>query len=253
MSRLARSAAGELAALRGRRLWWSAVVAAAGSLVGGMAMAGLVLPFEEASAIEASTVVISRGSASAVAVAVLASLAVAGPYRDGSWMQAALAVPSPAPRLVASGVPTVVLGAGIGAVAVASTAIGAGLVDPSALGALPPAAAAHLAAVAVWSAWMACLAHATRSPLATLGVGAGLPLVAEPAVAGALAQAAMPDARWLLPATSLRSLSELPVGDGAVLDGPPPGLAPVIVAAALGWSVLAVIAAWLRAGGAQPR
>ncbi|MGY3127975.1 hypothetical protein ACVWW9_001474 [Agrococcus sp. UYP33] len=247
-------AAAELAAMRGRRLGWAVVLAAAGSCVGGLAMAALVLPFDAAAAIEASTVVVSRGSAAAVAVAVLAALAVAGPYRDGSWMHAALAVPHVGRRLAAGAVPAVGLGVGLGAVAIASAAVGAALVDASALRALPAAAAAHLGAIAVWSVWLVCLAHATRSPLATLGIGAGLPLVAEPALAGLLAMTPMADARWwLLPGIALRSLAEVPVGEGVVLDGPSPAQLPLLLASVLGWTAAAALAAWLRARGAQPR
>lgn len=246
-------AAGELAALRGRRLWWAAVVAAAGSFVGGLAMAGLALQLDGVAAVEASTVVVSRGSSAAVAIAVLASLAAAGPYRDGSWLHAALAVPSPARRILAGAVPAAVLGLVLAVIAVAAAAVGAAVVDPQTLGALPLAGAAHVAVVVVWTVWMLCLAHATRSPLATLGVGAGLPVVVEPALSGLLAQSVLADARWLLPATTLRSLAELPVGQGAVLDGPAPEHAPLLVAAATGWTALAVLAGWLRARGAQPR
>lgn len=253
MTRLARLAAAELVALRGRRLWWSAVVAATGSLVGGLAMAALLLPFDGASAIESSVVVVSRGSSAAIAVALLASLGVAAPYRDGAWMHAVLAVPAPAPRLAASAVPVVALGVAVGGIAVSAAAAGAAIIDAGALASLPLAAASHLVVVALWSVWMLCLAHATRSPLATLAVGAGLPLVAEPAIAGALAHSAAPEARWLLPGTALRSLSELPVGSGVVLDGPPPEHAPALVVAVAGWTALAVLAACARARGAQPR
>ena len=253
LTAFARLAAAELVALRGRRLWWSAVVAATGSFVGGVAMAAVLLPFDDASAVESSVVVVSRGSTAAVAVALLASLGVAAPYRDGAWMHAVLAAPAPAPRLAATAVPVVALGLGVGAIAVAATAVGAAIVHPGALAALPLAATAHLAAVGVWSVWMLCLAHATRSPVATLAVGAGLPLVAEPGLAGAIAHSALPEARWLLPGTVLRSLSELPIGSGAVLDGPTPERVPMLVAAAAGWTALAVLAALARARGAQPR
>ncbi|MGM1028751.1 MAG: hypothetical protein ACQEWM_02625 [Actinomycetota bacterium] len=246
-------AAGELAALRGRRLGWAVVLAAVGSFLGGLAMAGLALALDDVAALETSTVVVSRGSSATVAVAVLASLAVAGPYRDGSWLHAALAEPSPARRMLAGAVPVIALGVRLGAIAVVAAAAGAAVVDPGTLAAVPLVAAAHLPAVGVWSAWMLCLGHATRSPLATAAVGAGLPLMIEPALAGALAQSALADVRWLLPATSLRSLAELPVGDGALLDGPPLALSPMLVAAALGWTVIAGLAGWLRARAAQPR
>lgn len=245
--------AGALAALRGRRLGWAAVVAAAGSFLGGLAMAGLALRFGGATAIETSTVVVSRGSSAPLAVAVLAGLAVAAPYRDGSWLHAALAAPSPARRMLAGAVPVVSLAIVLGVVAVAAAAAGAAILGPSPLAALPLAGAAHLGVVALWSTWMLGLGHATRSPLATLGIGAGMPLVVEPALSGLLAQTPLAEARWLLPATSLRSLAELPVGDGAVLDGPPPEAAPLLVIAALGWTAAAVLAGWLRARAAQPR
>ncbi len=245
--------AGALAAMRGRRLGWAVVVAAAGSFVGGLAMAGLALSFQGATAIETSTVVVSRGSAAPLAVTVLASLAVAGPYRDGSWLHAALAEPSPARRMLAGAVPVLALGVGLGAIAVAAAAAGAAVLGPSAVPALPLAGAAHLAVVALWSMWMLGLGHASRSPLATLGIGAGLPLVVEPALSALLAQTAIAEARWLLPATSLRSLAELPVGDGAVLDGPTLALAPLLIAAALGWTAAAALAGWSRARAAQPR
>lgn len=245
--------AGELAALRGRGLWWAAVVAVGGSLLGGLAMAALVLPFDDIASLEASTVVVSRGSSTPVAVALLTSFAVAGPYRDGSWLHAALAVPRPARRMLAGAAPVIALGLGLGVLGVAAAAAGAAIVDASALAALPAAGAAQLAVVAVWSVWLLCLGHATRSPLATLGIGAGLPLIVEPALSGLLAQSSLGEARWLLPATSLRSLAELPVGDGAVLDGPPLELAPLLAATALGWTAIAALAGWLRARGAQPR
>jgi hypothetical protein len=253
VTRFARLTVAELAALRGRRLWWAAVVAATGSLTGGFAMAALVLPFERASAVESSIVIVSRGSTATVAVALLASLAVASPYRDGAWMHAALAAPSPALRMAASAVPVVALGTAVGAIALTAAAVGAAILDPAAVAALPLAAALHLAVVAVWSVWMLCLAHATRSPLATLAVGAGLPLVAEPAIAGALAQSSVPDARWMLPGATLRSLAELPIGTGAVIDGPPAAYAPMLAAAALTWTAIAVLAAWSRVRGAPSR
>lgn len=259
MTRFARLASAEAAALRGRRLWWSAVVAAGGSLVGGLAMAGLLVAFDGASAVEWSTVVVSRGSTAPIAVALLASLGVASGYRDGSWMHAALAAPAPAMRIAASAVPTLAIGLGLGAVAAVAAVAASVLVDPGrlvsvgVLAALPLAVAVHVTVAVVWSAWMLCVAHATGSPLATLGIGAGLPLVIEPAVAGALAQTALADARWLLPGASLRSLAELPVGRGAVLDGPPPELAPALAAAALGWTAIAAIAAWARARGPRRR
>ncbi|MGC5077268.1 hypothetical protein [Agrococcus sp. DT81.2] len=253
MTRLARLAAAELIALRGRRLWWAVVVGGAGSFAGGFAIAALVLPFDEASAVESSIVVVSRGSTAAVAVALLASLAVAGPYRDGAWMHAALAAPSPGMRMIAGAVPVVALSTGVAAIAVTAAAAGAAVLDPDPLAALPLAAAGHLAVVAVWSVWMLCLAHATRSPLATLAVGAGLPLAVEPAIAGALALSAIPGARWLLPGATLRSLAELPIGIGAVVEGPSLADAPMLAAAALGWTALAILAAWARAHGAPPR
>lgn len=253
MTSFARLVAGDLAALRGRGLWWAAAVAAVGSFAGGLAMAALVLSVGGAGAVESSTVIVSRGSTATLAVAVLASLGIAGQYRDGSWLHASLAAPWPVRRALASIVPAIALGAGLGIIAVAASAAGAALVEPRALAALPLAASAHLAAVIAWSCWMACLAHASRSPLATLAAGGGLPLVAEPAASGLLAQTGLAEARWLLPATALRSLAELPVGAGAVLDGPTAARAPLLVVVALGWTALAVLAAWLRLRGASPR
>lgn len=253
MSRVGSLLAGELAALRGRRLGWAGAVAAVGSFVGGLAMGALALPFDDAAAIEVSTVVVSRGSSAPVAVALLASLAVAGPYRDGSWLHAALAVPSPARRMLAGAVPVAGVGVALGTIAVIAAAVGAAVVDPSALAALPLAGAAQLAAIGAWSVWLLCLGHATRSPIATLGIGAGLPVVVEPALSGLLALSPLAEARWLLPATSLRSLAELSVGDGALLDGPDLALAPLLATAVLGWTAVAALAGWLRACGAQPR
>lgn len=240
--------------MRGRRAGWAIGIAAAGSWAGGLAMAALVLPFGEVAAIEASTVVVSRGSAAAVAVAALASLVVAGPYRDGSWVHLALAVPSAAHRLAVTALPAVGAGVALGAAAVAAAALGAALAAPAALTALPAAAAAHLGSIAVWSLWMACLAHAARSPLVTLGVGAGMPLVIEPALGGLLALTPLADARWsLLPATALRSLAELPVGAGVVLHGPTSDRAPLLLASVLGWTAAAALAAWARMRAAPPR
>lgn len=253
MTLAARLVTAELAALRGRRLAVAAAVSAVGSLVGGLAMGALLLPFAEASPVEASTVVVSRGSAAPTAIAVLAALAVAAPYRDGSWMHAALGVPSPVARLVAGAVPIAAIAMGLGAIAVGAAAAGAAVVHPVALGALPLAGAAHVGAIAIWTVWMLGLAHASRSPALTLALGAGLPLVVEPAIAGLLAHSAAAEARWLLPALALRSLAELPVGDGSVLDGPPPELAPAIGAAAVCWTAVAAVAAWLRARGPLPR
>ena len=253
--RFARLALAELVAMRGRRLAWCAAVATLGSFAGGLAMGALVVPFAGAiDPAEASTVVVSRGSAAQAAVAVLAGLAIAAPYRDGSWMHAALAAPSPMRRLLAGAVPVLALALGLGGLAIAAAAAGASLVEPGALAALPAAAGIHLAVVGVWTWWMLCLAHASRSALATLAVGQGLPLVVEPALAGLLAQTAMADARWaLLPSLALRSLGELPSGGGAVLDGPPPEQAPLLLVALTAWTAAATVVAWLRARRAQPR
>ncbi|ERG63902.1 hypothetical protein L332_05390 [Agrococcus pavilionensis RW1] len=254
MSAVLREARAELATmLLGRRPWIPLTLALVGSGLGGLATGALLAHAAASTDLEAATVVIARGSAAQPAIAVLASLGVAAPYRDGSWMHAALAHPRPAHRLALSIgstlVPALLLAALSSAAALAGAAA---LVRPS-LDAALVVVSIHLGTAAAWAVWMAALAHASRSPLLVLAVGLALPLLVEPGIAGALALAGLDGVRWLLPGQALRAVSEGIVAGGTVLA--PIGAAELRLAAAalVGWSAVAVLAAWARLRGGRPR
>jgi hypothetical protein len=249
-----RQGAAELAAMvLGRRPWIPGAIALVGSGLAGLAVGGLLSQAAASSDLEAATAIVSRGSAAHLAIAVLASLGVAGPYRDGGWMHAALAHPRPAPRLALTVVPMLLPALILAALSSAAAVAGAAaLVQPS-LDATLAATGIHLGTCTAWAVWMAALAHASRSPMLVLAVGLALPLIVEPAVSGVLVAAGLGGFRWLMPAQALRALAEGVVVDGAVLA--PVGDEPVrlAVAALVGWTAIAVLAAGARLRGARPR
>lgn len=241
------------ALLIGRRQGWALAIAIFGSAAGGAASSALVAQLGQMPALDAATTIVSRGSAALLAITLFAGLGVAGPYRDGAWVHAALAEPRPTRRLLNAAAPTVALGLALAATAALAAILGAAVVALPAASAIAIAMGAHLAVAALWSLWMLLLAHAMRSPLGVLAIGAGLPLVVEPLLGGLLAQTPMPEARWLLPSTALRALGELPVVEGAVIARLEPQLVPLVVIVVAGWTSVIVAAAWLRMRSPQPR
>ncbi|WP_035254969.1 hypothetical protein [Agrococcus lahaulensis] len=253
MSALREAKAELVAMLGGRRPWLPLALAVVGSALAGLAAGGLLAQTGASSDLEAATVVVARGSAAQLAIVVLASLGVAAPYRDGSWMHAALANPSAARRLALSIaamlVPALLLAVLSSAAALAGAAA---LVRPGA-GAVLVAAGIHLATSAAWAVWMAALAHASRSPMLVLAAGLALPLLVEPGIAGALALASLDGLRWLLPGQALRALAEGIVADGAVLARIDAAAMRLGGAAAVGWTAIVVLAAWARMRGSGRR
>lgn len=239
--------------LIGRRQGWALAVAVLGSLAGGAASSALVAQLGQMPALDAATTIVSRGSAALLAITLLAGLGVAGPYRDGAWVHAALAVPGPTRRLIIAASPVIALGLLLAAVAALAAILGAAVVALPAASAIVIAVSAHLAIAALWSLWMLLLAHAIRSPMGVLAIGAGLPLVVEPLVGGLLAQTSTPEVRWLLPSTALRAIGELPVVEGVVIARLDPQLVPLVVAVVAGWTAVLAAAAWLRMRSPQPR
>lgn len=254
MSAVLRAGRAELAAmLLGRRLWIPVAIAVVGSALAGLAVGGLLSRAAASSDLEAATAIVARGSAAQLAIVVLASLGVAGPYRDGAWLHAALAHPRPARRLALTAVPMLVPALLLAAVSSATAVAGAAVLVRPSLGAILTATGVHLVASTAWAAWMAALAHATRSPMLVLAVGLALPLIVEPGIGGALVGAGLDGLRWLLPCHALRALAEGTVADGAVLAPIGDDAVRVAASAALGWTVIAVLGAWARLRGTRPR
>ncbi|WP_413316869.1 hypothetical protein AA0Z99_09590 [Agrococcus sp. 1P02AA] len=239
--------------LRGRRQGWVLVLAVAGSLAGGLTSGAIAAQVGSVGPLELATMSVSRGAATPIAVALLAALAVAGPYRDGGWLHAVLGEPRALPRALAGAVPMLGLSLLLGLLSATIAAVSAAALVGFDLGALALAVSAHLLVTTIWSAWMLCLAHATRSPLATLAVGVGVPVIVEPALAGLMAQLRLDPARWALPGQALRAVGEVAAGGGAVLLPVPVGALAIAVAAIAACTLAAVLAAWLRMRAAQPR
>lgn len=238
--------------LQDRRLGVLAVLAALCSLAAGFVTAALAARLGGVAPIELQLAVVSRGAASQLAVVLVMTIAVAGRYRDGSWLHAALAQPRPGRRLLVAATPLLPACLALGLLCALAAATGAAIVgraDPTAV--LVPVCL-HLAALSIWSLWMLGLAHLSRSPLLTLALGAGL-LMVEPAVAGLLAQAGLDGWRWLLPGQALRALAELPAVGGALLQPVPPAALPTAIAAIVACTGAIGAAAWLRLRGPQPR
>lgn len=242
-----------VATVLGRRAWVWLIVAVFGSAVSGLISGGLLSQMSSASAIEQATVIVARGSAAQIAIVVLASAGIAGAYRDGSWMHAALACPNAARRLgigLAAVLPiTVALGA-VSAVAAIAGAAPFARADPPAL---VIAIGLQLLISGIWGLWIISLAHAVRSPLVVLAIGLGLPLVVEPGLGGGFALAGVDGLRWLLPGQALRAVAERAAGEGAVLAGVEDAALVTAILATVGWSALALAGAWWRMRGAQPR
>lgn len=250
MSDVVRDARAALAAmLLGRRPWIPLVIAVAGSALAGLAIGGLLSQAPASSDLEAATAIVARGSAAQLAIVVLASLGVAGPYRDGAWVHEALAHPRPARRLALSLVPMLLPALALAAVSSAAAVAGAAVLVQPGLGAILTATGLHLVASTAWAVWMAALAHATRAPMLVLAVGLALPLIVEPGIGGALVAARLDDLRWLMPSHALRAVVEGVVVDGAVL-APVGDAALRLAAAALAlWTAVALLAAFARLRG----
>lgn len=241
-----------LATLVGRRAGVVLALAIAGSVVAGL-VAGALLAQLEAGDGETAVAIVSRGSAAQLAITVFASLSIAGPYRDGSWMQSALALPSAALRLLVSVLLVLLVASAVAVVADGAAVAGAAAFAKAGPSALLRAVAVSLFASGIWAVWMAGLAHATRAPMLVLAVGVGLPLLLEPGLASALSLTEVEQVRWLLPTTALRALSEGYVEDPVMLAPVGTEAIGLAIAAVLSWTALAVAAAWIRMRGAQPR
>lgn len=248
------SMAAELRRLtRDGRYRWILACSLLVSFGGGLVHAAIAAGLTGVEAIELQTAVISRGAATPLGVVLLMVVAIAGPYRDGSWLHAALAEPRASRRLLVSAVP---IGAACAVVAVASAA--AATAGAAVMGRIEPpsimlSTALHLAVTQIWALWMLCLAHATRSPMLTLAIGAGLPILIEPATAGLLTQADLGDLRLALPGQALRALAELPATGGALLQPVPAEALPLAIVTIVICTGAAAASAWLRLRRPQPR
>lgn len=235
------------------RLRWVLVFALIVSFGGGFVHGAIAEALGDIDAMELQTAVVSRGAASPLAVVLVVLVAVAGPYRDGSWLHAVLAEPRPARRLLVSTVPVL---AGCAVLALASAA--SATAGAAAAGRFEPDGVAvsvclHLAVTSIWTVWLLGIAHATRSPILTLAIGAGVPIVLEPTAAGLLTQVDLGALRWLFPGQALRAIAELPATGGVLLQ-PVPIEAQLTAAATIVACTAAVgAAAWLRLRGSQPR
>lgn len=239
--------------LRGRRQGWVLVFAVVGSLAGGITSGGIATQLSGVEPLELSTMSISRGAATPIAVALLAAVAIAGPYRDGGWLQPVLSEPRALPRALAGGVPMLGASVLLGLLAATVAAVSAGALAGFDPGSFALAASAHVVVTAIWGLWMLCLAHATRSPLLTIAVGVGMPVVVEPALAGLLAQLQLDPARWALPGQALRAVGEAGAGGGALLLPISAQALAIAVATIAICTLAAVLAAGLRMRAAQPR
>lgn len=238
---------------RDRRQRWVLVFAVVASLGGGLLNAALAAQLGGVDAVELQTAIVSRGAATPLAIVLVMTIAVAGTYRDGSWLHAALAEPRPFRRLLVGAVPALAIClilalVSAGSATAAATVVSA--IDPTSV---VLATCLHLAVSSIWALWMLCLAHAVRSPIWTFAIGAGLPIVVEPAVAGLLTQAGLGGHRWALPGQALRAMAELPVLGDALLQPVPPEALPVAVTSIVVCTAAAATAAWLRLRGPQPR
>lgn len=236
------------------RLRWVLAVAVAASLVGGLLHGALAARLGGIDAIELQTAAVSRGAATQLVVVLVVLIAVAGPYRDGTWLQLALAEPRPTRRLLVSTVPVLAVCGALALVCASAATAGAG----AAAGGIEPSAVVlpvglQLVVSSIWTLWVLGLAHAVRSPMLTLAVGAGLPIVVEPAVAGLLTPAGLGSLRWALPGQALRALAELPATGGGLLQPvPSAALTPAILTIVVCTGAVGA-AAWLRLRGPQPR
>lgn len=235
------------------RLRWILVFALIASFGGGLVHGAIAERLGDIDAIELQTAVVSRGAATPLAVVLVVLVAVAGPYRDGSWLHAVLAEPRPSRRLLVSAVPVL---AGCAVLALASAV--SATAGAAAAGRLEPDGVAvsvclHLAVTSIWTVWVLSIAHATRSTMLTLAVGAGVPIVLEPTVAGLLAQADLGALRWLLPGQALRAIAELAATGGVLLQPVPTEALPTAVATIVACTAAVGTAAWLRLNGSQPR
>lgn len=235
------------------RLRWILALALAASLAGGLVYGALAARLGDIDAIELQTAVVSRGAATQLAIVLVVLVAVAGPYRDGSWLHAALAEPRPSRRLLVSALPVLACCAALALVSAAAALAGAGLVGRLELSGVALAVSLHLAVSSIWALWVLGLAHAVRSPMLVLAVGAGLPIVVEPAVAGLLTQAELGALRWSLPGQALRAIAELPSAGGGLLQPVPSEALPAVIPTIVACTAVVGTAAWLRLRGAQPR
>lgn len=246
-------AAAMLRLARDVRLRWILAFSMVVSFGGGLMHGVLAERLGGIDAIELQTAVVSRGAATQLAIVLLMVVAVASPYRDGTWLHAALAEPRPLRRLLIFGAPLLALCVVLAAASAAAATAGASAVDQLEPGGVALSGSLHLAVMLLWALWLLCLAHATRSPMLTMVIGAGLPIVVEPALAGLLAQADLGTLRWLLPGQALRAIAELPATGGGLLQPVPAEGLPVAVATLVACTAAAVAAAWLRLRGSQPR
>ncbi|MCH1884199.1 hypothetical protein [Agrococcus sp. ARC_14] len=252
-----RSRAGVAAELRqlstDRRLRWILALAVGCSAIGGLVHAAIAAQLPGIDAIELQTAVVSRGAATQLAVVLLMSVAVAGRYRDGSWLQLALAEPRPSRRLLTAAAPALSASVLLALVSAASATAAAALVSRIDPPSLALATCLHVAVTTIWALWTLCLAHASRSPMLTLAIGAGLPIVVEPAAAGLLTQADLAGLRWAMPGHALRVLAELPATGGALLQPVPPEALPAALGTVIVCTAVLAAIAWLRLRGSQPR
>ncbi|WP_405216154.1 hypothetical protein [Agrococcus sp. Ld7] len=246
-------AAATLRLLHDSRLRWLFAGALLASFAGGLVHGALAARLGGMDAIELQTAAVSRGAATPLAVVLLVLIAVAGRYRDGSWLHEALAEPRPTRRLLVSAAPVL---AACGAIALscgAAAAAGSGAAGRIEPGLALVAVGLHLVVSGIWALWMLGVAHATRSTMLTLAIGAGLPVVVEPAIAGLLAQGDLGALRWLLPGQALRAIAELPATGGVLLQPVPPAVLPAALGTIVACTAAIGMAAWLRERGPQPR
>lgn len=232
---------------------WILACSVAASFGGGLVHGALAAQLGGIDAVELQTAVVSRGAATPLAVVLLMMVVVADPYRDGSWLHAALAEPLPLRRLLVSAVPALAACCLLALVSAAAATAGAGVTRPIEFAVVAGSFGLHLAVTSIWALWMLGLAHATRSPLLTLAVGAGLPIVVEPTLAGLLSQTDLGALRWLLPGNALRAVAEQPAIGGGLLQPVPPEALPAAIVTITACTLGIGTSAWLRLRGPQPR
>lgn len=238
----------ELLRLRGgRRIAVLAAVAVGASTASALSTALLVGALRPAP-LEAAVVAVHRGSAASVAIALAVAVLVGADHRHGTaalaWMQL-----GGRRRLLVIAAVQVALAATLAALGGGMALAAVGLLADAAFEGAPAVLAAHVALMALWSTWLVCVVTLTGSMLTTVACGLAVPLVVEPAVAGALVAAGAPGFERMLPTTALRMLGELAAaGERVVLAPGSPDDAWIVPCVVVGWTVLLTGLAWRRAG-----